>query len=279
MKKVYLIVAKGKHQGMPIPILQDLFLIGSSKECQLRSHLPGVAPQHCAIVLREGKVFVRDLGSGEATLVNGEVMPSGEEWPLHKGDRLEVGPFEFMLQFREKELSQRDLEEWALRCLDQSSERDRLYENLDEEALGQPSPSQKMLKASQAAAAIWEKLQARRGEVRGRLRIGREGNITTVRINDIYLVEPGEIALIKKELYDNLDRPNLRVLLDFKNVKRMSTAAVVMVDELDSWLKARGSTLAVCRLRPEVQQIMHELTLRNRIPVFADKATALSARW
>jgi anti-anti-sigma regulatory factor len=279
MKKVYLIVAKGKHKGMPIPITVDLFLIGSAPECQLRSHLPGVGQRHCALVIREHKVFIRDMNSGEPTLVNGEMVPPGEEWPLHKGDHLEVGPFAFVLQFREKELSQRDLEEWALRSLDQESERDRDKEwDPEEEQVPLPGSS-RILKASQAAASILEKLQARRGEVRGRLRIGREGNVTIVRINDVYLVEPGEIALIKKELYDNLNRPNLRVLLDFKNVKRMSTVAVMMIDEVYTWLKPWGSTLALCRLRPEVQEIMRELTLRNQIPVFPDKHSALAARW
>jgi hypothetical protein len=277
MKKVYLIVAKGKHQGMPIPITVDLFLIGTSKECQLRSHLPGLGSQHCAIVTRENKVFLRDLGCGQPTLLNGEVVPPGEEWPLHKSDRLEAGPFEFMLQFREKPLSQRDLEEWALRSLDQSSERERDKEGIDDDLLGRQSP--RIMHASQAAAVILETLNARRGEIKGRLRIGREANITIVRINDSYLVEESEIALIKKELYDNLNRPNLRVLLDFKNVKRMSTVAVIMIDEIYTWLKPWGSTLALCRVRPEVQGIMKELTLRNKIPIFPDKPTALAARW
>ena len=40
--KLFLIVAKGKHQGMPIPFKIDLFLIGSDKMCQMRSHVPGV---------------------------------------------------------------------------------------------------------------------------------------------------------------------------------------------------------------------------------------------
>jgi pSer/pThr/pTyr-binding forkhead associated (FHA) protein len=273
--KIYLIVAKGKHQGMPIPITGDLFLIGASKECQLRSNLPGVGAQHCALVHRERKVFVRDLGSGEPTLVNGSLVPPGDEWPLHKGDRLEAGPFEFMLQFQEKALSQRDLEEWALRSLDQNSEREAEKEELDDFAVG----NRPIVHASQAAAVILEQLNARRGEVRGRLRIGREGNITIVRINDVYLVEEAEISLIKKELYDNLNKANLRVLLDFKNVKRMSTVAVMMVDEVYSWLKPWGSTIALCRLRPEVQGIMKDLTLRNKIPVFRDKPSALAGRW
>jgi hypothetical protein len=277
VKKVYLIVAKGKHRGHPVPINAELFLIGSSKECQLQSQLPGTGDRHCALLVRENKVFVRDLGSGRPTLVNGEMVPPGEEWPLHKGDRLEAGPFEFMLQFQERALSQRDLEEWALRSLDQNVERERNKEGFDEDQLNQYT--RRITQASEAAAVILEHLNARRGEVKGRLRIAQEGNITIVRVNDAYLVEEAEIALIRKELYDNCGRPNLRVLLDLKQVRRMSSLAVLMVDELYTWLRPSGSALALCRIRQEVWALMKDLTLRNKIPVFPDKSSALTGRW
>jgi hypothetical protein len=277
LKKVYLIVASGKHRGTPIAISGDLFLIGSSEECHLQSQLPGTGERHCAVIIRENKVFVHDLDSGRPTVVNGEVVNPGQERPLHKGDRLEVGPFEFQLQFQERPLSLRDLEEWALGSLDQNIERESLRE-YHEDLEGQKL-TQKMFKASEAAASILDKLKAQRGEVRGRLRIGQEGRARVVRINDRYLVDEGEVALIKRELCDNLNHANLRVLLDFKNVQRMSTAAVFMVDEFSTWLKRVGSTLALCRLRKEVWEVMEELVLRNRIPIFKDKASALAARW
>ena len=105
--KYCLIVAKGKHQGMPIPVTVDLFMIGSGKMCQMRTKVDGVADQHCCLVMRGKKVFIRDLGSDYSTLVNAEVVPTAEEWPLHAGDMIEVGPLEFMIQFSEKALSQR----------------------------------------------------------------------------------------------------------------------------------------------------------------------------
>src|SRR4051812_49129535 len=109
--KFYLIVRSGPKKGMPIPISIDLFLLGSDKMCQLRNANLGL--KHCAFVTREKKVFVRDFDSGHATLVNGTVIPPGEEWPLHAGDCIGVGNLEFIIQYREKPLSQRDLEEWA----------------------------------------------------------------------------------------------------------------------------------------------------------------------
>ena len=148
--KFYLIVARGKQKGLPIPITIDLFMIGSSEMCQLRSQQPGIGVEHCALLSRERKVFIRDLNSGEATTLNGNLVPPGEECPLHAGDRIEVGPLEFMVQFREKALSQRDLEEWAARCLDVTLEQELFDEDADE--------FHGSTTASSAAASIIDKL-------------------------------------------------------------------------------------------------------------------------
>lgn len=276
--KFYLIVAKGKHQGLPIPIEVDLFLIGTDKLCQLRSNkTEEIGPQHCALVARERKVFVRDMGSGLPTFINGDSLPGHAEWPLHAGDKIRVGPLEFVIQFREKPLSQRDLEEWALRCLDESSGQPRKHV-MDELEMAAQAKTRRA-DASSAAAAILDRLNAQRGIVRGRLRIAREGNVTTVRINDVYLVEEAELALINKELHDNLGTSNLRVLLDFKNVRRMSSTAVQMFVDLVRWLRPKGSTLAFCRLRPELKDMMISLQVAESIPIYPDKPSALMATW
>lgn len=274
--KFFLIVAGGKKKGLPIPISVDLFTIGSDKACQLRSHLPGIGSQHCALVARETKVFIRDLNSGEPTVVNGSVLPPGEEWPLHKGDRMEVGPLEFILQLSEKALSQRDLEEWALGCLDQS--RVREFDDPDEH-LKSTNVQARATSPAQAAAAILDRLSLIRGEVKGRLRVGREGTITTIRFNDQFLVDEAEIAFIKKELHEHLNKQNLRVLLDFKNIRRMSTVALAMIDDLNRWLRPWGSSLALCRVRAEIQNTVQAIAITSKIPIFSDKIQALTAKW
>ncbi len=196
--KFYLIVAKGRKQGMPIPITVDLFLIGSDKVCQLRKD--NLGPKQCALVTRDSKVYARDMGSERPTLVNGVVIPPGEEWPLHAGDRIEVGSLHFMIQYREHGLSQRDLEEWASSCL------------------------------------------------------------------------------IKKELCEKLNRPNLRVLIDLKSVRRMSSAGVLMLAEVNRWLRPWGSRMAICRIRPEIERVLVTLGVED-ITKFSDKKKALNTKW
>jgi anti-anti-sigma regulatory factor len=273
--KSFLIVASGKRKGFPIPIQADLFMIGSGKECQLRCKTPGTPPRQCAIVIRDKKIFVRDLNSGEPTLINDSLLPPGEEWPLHPGDRLSAGKLEFILQLQNKPLAQKDLEEWALNSLDMATQE---REDPDDEEL-MTARRPRASTPSEAAAAILGKLSSLRGEVVGRLRIIQEGTITVIRFNDRYLVDEAEITLINKELHDHLNKANMRVLLDCKNVRRMSTAAVAMLDDLCTWLKPWGSTLALCRIRPELQEILRRLLLQNKIPHFSDRESALAARW
>jgi anti-anti-sigma regulatory factor len=274
-ENLYLILTHGKQKGLPVAVPSDLFLIGADPNCQLRSDSPGMGTQHCCIVTRDRKnVFVRDLDSGEATFVNGELVPPAGEWPLHSGDRFSVGPLEFLVQFRETPLSQRDLEEWGLKCLDEDAAHSpREYE---EDIFTEYRPS---YTASTAAANILDKLQAQKGIVKGRLRVGLESGIWVVRFNDVYLVAEGEIALVKKELYDHLTAPNMKVLLDFKNVRRMSSCAVQMVLEVSDWAARSGSKLVLCRIRPDLKGVLETLRLTAALRHFNDKAAALAAPW
>jgi anti-anti-sigma regulatory factor len=265
--KFYLIVAKGRKLGLPIPITVDLFLIGSDKMCQLRKRSLG--PKHCAFVTRDKKVFIRDMDSGSPTIVNGAAIPTGGEWPLHSGDRVNVGSLEFLVKIREHALSQKDLEEWAIHSLDEQ----KVVEDDNDEFL-----SSKYKTASSAAQSIFNKLNAMKGEVKGRLRIGIERGVTVIRFNDSMLVDESEIALIKTELCDNLNKPNRRVLLDLKNVRRMSSVAVMMLADFNRWLLPFSSTLALCRVRSEVESAMNLLRI-EKVQIFKDKKDALAAKW
>jgi predicted component of type VI protein secretion system len=91
--KLSLVVAQGVHTGKVIPITTPEFVIGRDPQCQLRPASPAVSKQHCAVAIRDGKVFVRDCGSTNGTFVNGEQVAADRE--VKSGDRLRVGPLEF----------------------------------------------------------------------------------------------------------------------------------------------------------------------------------------
>ncbi|TWT76083.1 FHA domain-containing protein FhaB [Posidoniimonas polymericola] len=86
-------VLAGAKEGTEIPLKRSKFLIGRSSECTLRAGSDAISRRHCVVLTRESGVSVRDLGSRNGTLVNGERIES--ETPLSIGDRLKVGPLEF----------------------------------------------------------------------------------------------------------------------------------------------------------------------------------------
>jgi predicted component of type VI protein secretion system len=94
--EVKLIVVGGKQAGKEIPVPGPKFLIGRADDCQLRPQSDLVSRHHCAIVLAEGEVSIKDLGSRNGTLVNDERVEA--ERVLKTGDKLKIGPLEFEVQ-------------------------------------------------------------------------------------------------------------------------------------------------------------------------------------
>jgi hypothetical protein len=70
-------------------------------------HDHGVSRRHARIFTRGGRHYVMDLGSAKGTLVNGKPVGRDKEQELRGGDRLSIGPLEFLftpLSSTEKEL-------------------------------------------------------------------------------------------------------------------------------------------------------------------------------
>jgi pSer/pThr/pTyr-binding forkhead associated (FHA) protein len=93
--KLRLIVEGGVHAGKAIAITVPQFSIGRDAQCQLRPASAAISKRHCAVLVRGGQVFVRDFGSTNGTFVNGELVQGEVE--LHNGDKLKVGPLEFVV--------------------------------------------------------------------------------------------------------------------------------------------------------------------------------------
>jgi len=96
MKLSLLVLTAGKQQGKALEIKLPQFLVGRDPQCHLRPASPLISKRHCAILQREGKVFVRDFGSTNGTLVNDERVEGERE--LHHDDQLKIGPIQFTIR-------------------------------------------------------------------------------------------------------------------------------------------------------------------------------------
>lgn len=96
--KVSLVVASGVHQGKVIPVATQQFLIGRDPQCQLRPASQSISKQHCALMVRNKSVYIKDFGSTNGTFVNDVQIPAEQDTLLQSGDRVRVGPLDFAVQ-------------------------------------------------------------------------------------------------------------------------------------------------------------------------------------
>jgi pSer/pThr/pTyr-binding forkhead associated (FHA) protein len=96
MKLSLLVMTPGKQQGKSLDIKTPQFLVGRDPQCQLRPASPLISKRHCAILVREGKAFIRDFDSTNGTFVNGDPVKGERE--LHHDDQLKIGPIEFTVR-------------------------------------------------------------------------------------------------------------------------------------------------------------------------------------
>ena len=94
--KFALVVASGVREGTVIPAPGPKLTVGRGEGCHLRPASPSISTRHCEFTLRDGTVYVRDLGSTNGTLVND--VPATDEVALQAGDRIKVGPLDFTLK-------------------------------------------------------------------------------------------------------------------------------------------------------------------------------------
>ncbi|HVW38331.1 MAG TPA: FHA domain-containing protein [Pirellulales bacterium] len=91
--EVRLKVLVGKSAGQELMIPGPKFFIGRAEDCQLRPRSDLISRHHCALLVEDGFLAIRDFGSKNGTLVNGERVAGERE--LKAGDKLTVGPLEF----------------------------------------------------------------------------------------------------------------------------------------------------------------------------------------
>jgi predicted component of type VI protein secretion system len=93
MKLSLVVLTPGKTEGKVIPVTLSQFVIGRDPQCHLRPASAVISKRHCALLVRDGKVFLRDFDSTNGTFLND--APVKGEVEVKPDDRLKVGPLLF----------------------------------------------------------------------------------------------------------------------------------------------------------------------------------------
>ena len=74
-------------------------LVGRGEEAKFRIQQDSVSRRHCEFFEESGSVFVRDVGSTNGTLLDGERIAAGAACPVGTGARVQVGGLVFRVEF------------------------------------------------------------------------------------------------------------------------------------------------------------------------------------
>jgi pSer/pThr/pTyr-binding forkhead associated (FHA) protein len=100
-----LLVADGVHAGEVIAIEGVSLLVGRAPQCQVRPNSPAIGLRHCMLLVREERVFLRDLGNKTGTFLNDRQLRG--EIELQDGDMVRIGPLTFIVQMESEEHAER----------------------------------------------------------------------------------------------------------------------------------------------------------------------------
>jgi len=93
MKLSLIVMAAGKMEGKAIEIKVPQFVIGRDPQCQLRPASPMISKRHCALIQKDGKVYLKDFGSTNGSFVNDVQVKNAAQ--IKNGDKLKIGPLLF----------------------------------------------------------------------------------------------------------------------------------------------------------------------------------------
>ena len=89
-----LVVEQGIGDVSVIPLDQESLLLGKDPSSDFVVDNPYVSRQHAEIRREEDGYWIVDLGSKNATLLNGQRIEADRPYALQSGDRLLLGDFQ-----------------------------------------------------------------------------------------------------------------------------------------------------------------------------------------
>jgi anti-sigma B factor antagonist len=111
-----------------------------------------------------------------------------------------------------------------------------------------------------------------------RLEVNEVGDITVVHFRDQKIIEDLSIQEMGQELFHLVEGENRkRLVLNFATVDFLSSAALGKLITLDKKIKARGGTLKLCNIRPQIYEVFVITRLNRLFEIKADEADALAA--
>lgn len=91
----------GSRKGKRYRLELSPFVIGRDGQCELVFPSRTISRRHCAILFNDSDVLIKDLGSRNGTVVDGEQIPADVPRQLTHHSRLQLGKYTFRVSIRD----------------------------------------------------------------------------------------------------------------------------------------------------------------------------------
>jgi anti-anti-sigma factor len=261
-KTVWLEVQIGAAKARPVLVDQPEYTIGRDPGCQLRLGSPLVSKRHAAIIRRDGRIFVRDLGSTNGTVVNGRPLRSADE-ELQHDDRIQVGPIVATV----------------------------IIGDLDRPESSHEVPSRiepAMRSANGEAPRLEPHLHEDTGEFATSLDLEPEQKIVHELIQNVLVITPhlsdleadDAIEMLRTYLYVMFERPMPhQVVINLEYVGHLSAKAIGVLLAHHLRLDRAGGALRICQARARVMAVLHQVRLTMLVECHPTMDQAVLGVW
>jgi anti-sigma B factor antagonist len=114
--------------------------------------------------------------------------------------------------------------------------------------------------------------------VRRRLELKDIGDVTVATFTDHYLLDAQNLQIIGEQLFSLVDEMGRRkLLLSFGNVQDVSSLALGMLVTLHKKIQAAGGKLVLCRIDPQIGEVMALTKLDEMFVIRGEEQEALAA--
>jgi anti-anti-sigma factor len=253
-------IQAGDSAGRTVIVSSPRFVIGREAHCQLRLGSAQVSKQHAVLEQRAGRLFLRDLGSTNGTMLNGQSIRHHER-EIHDGDRIHIGPVIAVLTIGPTP-SQQSLND-AL-----------LPEPVPVDTWGTAAPQ------PDAAPSTEELPQFDELDPERRIKHEVLEGVLVVTPQFSELDDEGALEALRSKLHALLEEPHpRRVVVNLEFINHLSRQAIALLLSHHVRLDWAGGALRICQAHARIIALLDQVRLTMLVDCFPTLDEAVLAAW
>jgi anti-anti-sigma factor len=262
--QVSLRVQVGAAKGRSIAIFGPRFVIGRDRSCHLRLGSAMVSKFHSAIELRDGKSFVRDLGSTNGTIVDGRTLRDAET-EIRDGDRIQIGPVVCTLAAGPDKADAGPVEKMIAGWLQGEGSVSQPYHGESQQTISFPTTGDPESDADEPEDPIKHE-------------VIQDVLVITPMIGE--LDDPEAIELLRSHFHALFEQPMPRqVAVNLEFVHHLNAQAIGVLLAHHLRLDRAGGALRICQTPARVMAVLHQVRLTMLVECHPTLDEAVLAAW